>query len=180
MSEERRVTSNIKLEGASIICKNFRGKKRDFNNEGNRNFGVLLDDDLAEDLERDGWNVKFLKPRPDDPEQVKQPWLPVKVKFGNIPPNIVLIDSRGKSQLDEESVDQLDWTIIQNADVVIRPYNYPAIKGRPAGVSAYLKALYVTVAEKHFAEDDFAEKYFAEKYSNIPDRMTNREEDYGD
>lgn len=157
--DEKRVTSNIKIENARLIFKNFQGKKTDFNDEGNRNFGVLIDDDLAERLEYDGWNVKRLKPRPDDPDRYEQPWLSVKVKFGKISPIVTLINSRGKKKLDEYTIDQLDWSIIKNCDLIIRPYNYPAIKGRPAGVSAYLKAIYVTISEDEFAE----------KYEGIPD-----------
>lgn len=158
MNEER-VTSHIKIEGAKLIFRNFQGKKTDFNDEGNRNFGVILDDQLAESLAADGWRVKYLAPRPDDPEQYRQPWLPVKVKFSAIPPIATLINSRGKKRLDEDTIEQLDWSIIKNCDLIIRPYNYPAIKGRPAGVSAYLKAIYVTISEDEFAE----------KYADIPD-----------
>lgn len=158
MSTEK-VTSNIKIEGAKLIFKNFQGKRTDFNDEGNRNFGVLLDDDLAEQLKADGWRVKYLRPREDDPEQYAQPWLSVKVKFNPYPPITVLINSRGKKKLTEETIDQLDWTIIKNCDLIIRPFNYPAIPGRPAGVSAYLKAIYVTILEDEFAE----------KYADIPD-----------
>jgi hypothetical protein len=157
--ENQRVTNNIKIEGAKLIFKNFRGVRTDFNDEGNRNFGVLLDDELAEQLAHDGWNVKHLKPKDDDPTHYEQPWLSVKVKYGNIPPIVQLITSRGKLKLDEESIGQIDWTSIKNCDIIIRPYNYPAIKGRPAGVSAYLKTLYVTVNEDEFAG----------KYSDIPD-----------
>lgn len=157
MSEK--ITSNINIEGAKLIFKNFQGKKTDYNKEGNRNFGVLLDDNLAEQLMADGWPVKFLKPKEDDPDQYEQPWLPVKVKFNPYPPIAVLINSRGKKKLDEETIDQLDWSIIKNCDLIIRPYNYPAMNKRPAGVSAYLKAIYVTISEDEFAE----------KYANIPD-----------
>lgn len=157
MSE--RVTSNISIEKARLIFKNFQGKRTDFNDEGNRNFGVLLDDELAEKLKRDGWRVKYLRPREDDPDHYEQPWLSVKVKFNPYPPIAVLINSRGKKKLDEDTIDQLDWSIIKNCDLIIRPYNYPAIKGRPAGVSAYLKAIYVTISEDEFAE----------KYADIPD-----------
>ncbi len=157
--KEQRVTSNIKIEGAKLIFKNFKGKKSDYNDEGNRNFGVLLDDDLAEQLELDGWNVKHLRPRPDDPDQYAQPWLSVHVKFNPYPPVVVLINSRGKKRLDEETIDQLDWSIISHCDVLIRPYNYPARGGRPAGVAAYLKAIYVTISEDEFAM----------KYADIPD-----------
>lgn len=156
---ERKVTANITLKDARLIFKNFAGKKTDYNDEGNRNFGVLIDDDLAERLEDDGWNVKRLKPRQDseDPEY-RQPWLPVKVRFGDIPPIVVLITSGGKVKLDEGTVDQLDWTRMKTVDLIVRPYNYPARNGRPAGVSAYLKSIYVTVIEDELEE----------KYADIP------------
>lgn len=159
MSEEKKVTSNINLEDAKLIFKNFAGKPGEFNAEGNRNFGVLIPDNLVDDLIADGWKVKFLRPREDDPDQYAQPWLPVKVKFGQIPPIAVLITSRGKCRLTEETIDQLDWSIIKTCDVIIRPYNYPALHGRPAGVSAYLKAIYATIQEDEFAG----------KYAGIPD-----------
>lgn len=156
---EQKVTSNIHIEGARITRRNFKGKKTDFNDEGQRNFCVLLDDELAEKLKEDGWRVKYFKPREDDPDQYQQPFLSVKVKFNPYPPIAVLINSRGKKRLTEDTIDQLDWSRIINCDLIIRPYNYPAIKGRPAGVSAYLKAIYVTISEDEFAE----------KYADIPD-----------
>lgn len=151
--------SNIKIEGGRIIFKNFQGKENPpYNKAGDRNFGVLLDDALAEQLKTDGWHVKYRPPRQDD--GYEQPWLPVKVKYGMYPPTIVLINSSGKFRLDEDTVGQLDWTLIQKSDMIIRPYSYPAMldkKGneiRPAGVAAYVKSLYVTVQE-----DDLAAKY---------------------
>ena len=157
--EERRVTENIKIEGARLMFRNFQGKASQFNAEGDRNFAVQIDAELAERLKDDGWNVKYLRPRQDDPEQHFQPYLNVKVRYGNIPPIAVLINSRGKKRLTEETIDQLDWTMIKNCDVVIRPYNYPALNGRPAGVSAYLKSIYVTIMEDELDE----------KYADIPD-----------
>lgn len=151
---KKRVRNDFSIEGATLVFKNFAGKRTDFNDEGNRNFGVLLDDGLAEKLSNDGWPVKYLHPKEDDPEQYEQPWMKVRVRFNNYPPKIVLINSRGRKKLDEETVEQLDWTKFKTCDVIISPYNYPAMKGRPAGVSAYLKAIYVTVIE-----DEFEEKY---------------------
>ncbi len=165
--KEQKVTSNIYIEGARLFKRNFRGLRTDFNDEGKRSFGVYLDDKLAEKLIEDGWPVKFLKPKEDDPDQYKQPCMYVKVKFGLYPPVAVLINSKGKKKLDEDTIDQLDWTRIKNCDLVIRPYNYPAIKGRPAGVSAYLKAIYVTISEDEFEE----------KYSGVPDIDQNYSEE---
>lgn len=169
MSEQQKITSNIRISGARLIFKNFQGKKTEYNDEGNRNFGVLLDDDLAEQLKADGWKVKYRPPREDDPDQYEQPWLSVKVRFNPYPPIAVLINSRGKKKLTEETIDQLDWSRIVNCDLIIRPYNYPAIKGRPAGVSAYLKAIYVTISEDEFEE----------KYASIP-YLDGEDEDYED
>lgn len=150
----KKVMSNIKIEGARLIFKNFQGKGSNFNKKGDKNFGVLIDDELAEDLKEDGWRIKYRPPREDDPEKHEQAWLPVKVKFGKYPPIAVLITSRGKTRLDEETIGQLDWTAIKTVDLIIRPYNYPEANGRPAGVAAYLKSIYVTVNE-----DDLALKY---------------------
>ncbi len=165
MNEKSRI-SNIKIEGGRLIFKNFQGKENlPYNKEGDRNVGVLLDDELAEQLKADGWHVKYRPPRQDD--GYEQPWLSVKVKYGMYPPTIVLINSNGKIRLTEETVGQLDWTQIQKADMIIRPYEYPAMLDkngkeiRPAGIAAYIKSLYVTVQE-----DDLAAKY-----ADIPDLM---------
>lgn len=166
---EKIVTSNIKIEGARLIFKNFQGKRTEYNDGGNRNFGVLLTDELAHQLEEDGWNVKYRPARDDDPDHYEQPWLSVKIKFDPYPPIAVLINSKGKKRLDEETIGQLDWSYIKNCDLIIRPYNYPAIKSRPAGVSAYLKAIYVTIQE-----DDLALKY-----ADIPD-LDGEDENYED
>lgn len=149
---EFKVTSTINIEGAKLIFKNFKGEKQKYNEKGNRNFGVLIDRDLAEELKADGWKIMYLKPREEGEEP--QPWMKVKVKFGDYPPIINLITSKGRRRLDEDTVDMLDWTQAKNIDLIIRPYNYPATDDRPAGVAAYLKSIYVTVLE-----DEFEQKY---------------------
>lgn len=156
---EYQVLNNINLENATLIFKNFSGRVSEYNKDGSRSFGVLIDDDLAGRLENDGWRVKYLRPREDDPDDHRQAWLPVKVKFNNYPPLITLINSRGKKRLDEDTVEQLDWSRFKKCDLVIRPYNYPEIAGRPAGVAAYLKAMYVTLDEDEFEM----------RYNDIPD-----------
>lgn len=161
--DNKKVIGNIKIEGARMIFKNFQGKPSQYNKDGDRNFGVLLDNELAEALKADGWNVKYRPARNEDEDD--QPWLSVKVKYGMYPPIVNLINSNGKIRLTEETVGQLDWTQIKSADMIIRPYNYPAMVDkegneiRRAGIAAYLKSLYVVVRE-----DDLAAKY-----ADIPD-----------
>ena len=153
---------NIRMEEARIVKKNFSGEKY---GDGQRSFGVLIPDELVEQLQQDGWNVKFFMPRQDDPTQHQQAWLPVKFKFGNVPPNIVLVTSRGRVQLGEYTVGQLDRTRIAYAKLDIRPFSYPAIKGRPAGVSAWLNAIVVYMDEERRP----VENPFANDYADIPE-----------
>lgn len=144
-------TNNLTIENAKILFRNFSGKEARFNPAGQRNFCVILDDDnLAKRLVKDGWSVKYLRPREEgDPEQ---PYLKVKVRFENRPPKIVLISSSGKTTLDEENVNILDWADISNVDLIINPYNWD-VNGK-SGITAYLKTMYVTIEE-----DEFEKKY---------------------
>ena len=50
--------SDITVEGARIIFRNFSGNPTEYNAKGNRVFGLLLDEDLTEQLVEDGWHVK--------------------------------------------------------------------------------------------------------------------------
>lgn len=150
------VRNNVSIEHARIGFKNFKGEEGKFNPAGRRNFCVFLDDpELANMMKEDGWNVRYLRPleEEDDP----QPYLQVAVSFKNTPPKIIMITSRGRTQLDEDSVNILDWADIKNVDLIIRPYNWEA-QGR-TGVKGYLKAMYVTVEEDEFEL----------KYADLPD-----------
>ena len=149
------VEDNIRIEGARIGFRNFSGEEGRFNPKGRRNFCVFLEEDIAKDMEKEGWNVKWLQPREEGDEL--QAYLQVKVVFGKIPPKIVLVTERGKTRLDEDTVNILDWAEIQNVDLVIRPYNWE-VNGN-TGVSAYIKTMYVTLRE-----DEFESKYY-----DVPD-----------
>lgn len=149
------IKNNIVIENGRIGFRNFSGKEGRFNPAGRRNFCVFLESDLAKILENDGWNVRWLEPR--DPQEDKQAYLQVAVSFDNIPPKIVLVTSKGKTILDEESVNILDWAEIKVVDLIIRPYNWD-VNGK-AGVKAYIKSMYVTIAEDEFEQ----------KYRNLPD-----------
>jgi hypothetical protein len=143
------VDKSVTMEDMRIIFRNFAGHEGQYNREGDRNFAVLLDDKVAEDMAADGWNVKYLKPRPDDSEpgvdEHPQAYLSVSVNFKGRPPTIVMITSRGRSFLTEAEVELLDWADIIKTDLIVNPYEW-AVNGK-TGIKAYLKSIYVTIQE---------------------------------
>jgi hypothetical protein len=153
------IKTNIDIENARIGFRNFAGKEGKFNAKGNRNFCVFLDDEVAIDLEREGWNMKWLDPRDDS--DARQAYLSVTVSYGHIPPKIFLVTSKGKTLLDEDSVMVLDYAEVKTIDLTIRPYNWE-VNGK-TGVKAYIKSMYVTIAEDSFES----------KYRDVPDSAVN-------
>ena len=151
-----RPKDNVTFEDARLIWRDFTGERNRFNSD--RTFSIVLTPDVADELEKDGWNVKRRPPREEGDDPLCT--LAVKVVFGKVPPKIVLINSGGKSQkLDKDTVGILDWIKVKTADVVIRPYNYD-FNGH-TGTKAYLKTLYVT------KEVDALEEKYAE-YEELP------------
>lgn len=157
------VNKNLVVENARIGFRNFSGKEGKFNPAGRRNFCVFLEKEMGEQLEKDGWNIRWLEPR--DETEDRQAYLQVAVSYDNIPPKIVLVSSHGKTQLDESSVNLLDWAEITNVDLIIRPYNW-TVNGKE-GVKAYVKSMYVTIAEDNFEN----------KYLDVPDSAINTMQD---
>lgn len=135
--------NTVVMEGVRIIFRNFAGKEGQYNREGDRNFAVLLDEKTAASMERDGWNVKILKAREEGDED--QHYLQVAVNFKGRPPRVVMITSRGRTNLEEKQVEILDWADIRNVDLIVRPYEW-VVNGK-SGVKAYLQSIYVTIEE---------------------------------
>lgn len=135
--------NTLLMEDARIIFRNFAGKEGMYNREGDRNFCILLPEEVAEQMDKDGWNVKSLKAKEaGDPDQ---PYLQVSVGFKGRPPKIVMITSRGRTDLGEEECELLDWADIRNVDLIVRPYEW-TVNGK-SGIKAYLKSIFVTIEE---------------------------------
>lgn len=149
---------NLIIENAQLVFRNFSGKAGKYNPAGRRNFCVILDYDTAIQLEKDGWNVRWLDPKEEGDD--KKPYMSVAVAFNIRPPHVVLISGQGKSALDEASIDLLDWAELETVDLSIRPYAYDVNDKK--GIKAYLKSLYATLAE-----DEFESKYY-----DTPDSAT--------
>jgi hypothetical protein len=149
-------TGTVLLEGVRIIFRNFTGKEGQYNREGDRNFGVIIpNDEIAQRMLSDGWNVKYLKPREDDEDETETPWLSVSVNFDKgRPPQIFLISETNNKRtlMDANMVEMLDWADIKNVDMIVRPYHYE-VSGR-TGIKAYLQKMFVIIEE-----DELERKY---------------------
>lgn len=145
----------LQIDGARIIFRNFKGKPSKYNDEGDRNFALVIPDaETAQQLLDAGWNVKVKPPREDGEEPLR--FLAVKVKFNGHGPAIYLQTGNSRNKLDEETVGMLDDIDIQSVDLDIRPYHWEA--HGESGISAYLQSMLVTQRVDRFAERFAAEK----------------------
>ena len=147
----------VLIEGAQLVFRNFTGIEGQFNREGDRNFCVLLEPDVAEQMAKDGWNVKSLRAR--DEGDADQPYIQVSVGYKGRPPHVVMITSRGRVDLGEREVGVLDDVDIANVDLIFRAYEW-TVNGK-SGLKAYLKSLFVTIEE-----DELDLKYAAVEDAN--------------
>jgi hypothetical protein len=151
----------VKIEDTRIMFRNFAGAEGQFNRAGDRNFAVPLDADVATAMSDDGWNIKQLRPREEG--DAPQDYVQVAVSYKGKPPRIVLVTSRGRSELKEEDLNILDYAEIEKVDLIINPYKWviPARGNQEekSGVKAYLKSLYVTLKEDELEQ----------KYANVPE-----------
>lgn len=141
----------VMIEEGRIIFRNFAGREGQYNREGDRNFGAIIpDENVALQMQSDGWNVKQLKQR--EPEDPITYWVPVAVSYRHRPPRVVMVTSRGRTHVPEDMIDMIDYADIRKVDMLLNPYSYN-VNGR-SGVKAYLHALYV-----HINEDELELKY---------------------
>lgn len=139
----------VRIDDAHIAFRNFAGAEGKFNPAGNRNFCVFLPDDTAKKMESDGWTIRWLRARDDEPPQAL---LAVKVNFGNYPPKVVLVSDGHMSQLTDHNINVLDFADLDQVDLILNGYPWE-LQGK-TGVKAYLKTGYFVLVV-----DELAKKY---------------------
>ena len=154
----------LQIDDARIIYRNFAGAPYKFNREGDRNFSIVIpDQEMADALVNEGWNVKIKAPREDG--DVPFMTLPVKVKFNDRGPNVYLQTGNRMNRLDEDSIACLDQIDIVSVDLDVRPYDwvlYEGTKDEKRGRSAYLQSIKVVQDVDRFASR-FAEEEYPEE-----------------
>lgn len=146
MAEEQ--LSPVLIEDAELIYRNFSGREGPYNLPGSRNFCVVLDPVIADQLVADGWNVRLTKVQEEGDDG--RPYLPVQIGYKIRPPRVVLITSRGRTTLDESMIEILDWVDIRTADLIANPSHWDV--GGKSGIKAYLKTLFVTIEEDYLEQ----------------------------
>jgi hypothetical protein len=138
------------LDDRPVIFPWFSGKETPMNRAGDRNFGVVLTPQQADELVKAGYNVKSRRPKGEDgqpdmsaPETL---YLKCKINFNsNKPPRVVLVtcidDVCKRTPMDDVNVALLDRQDIDHVDVKITPYDREASDTR----TAYVQNLYVFV-----------------------------------
>lgn len=157
-------TGLLEISDAKITFANFRGVGDMYNQEGNRNFHVVIpDEEIADALENDlnefgvGWNVK----RKVYGEDQLRMTLPVKVKYTErSQPKVFLVSGDNRLELKEKTIGMLDDIRIRSVDINIRPYDGTGIRGPHR--TAYLQSIWVVQEldrlEARFAEEEYPEE----------------------
>lgn len=151
MSETLKFTH---FDGKKLSWRNMQGHATDNVPAGIRSFAMIIEDDLAEELERDGWTCishKLLKKT--DPEGPIVSRLKVKINFNSPnPPRIYVSSSDGKrrtlvdeSWLDEQNIDRrsIEWV-----HVSVNPYR-SHVNGKD-WCTAYLDEMIIKLSEGAF------------------------------
>lgn len=151
--------NKIFIENARIIFRNFSGKPSQYNRDGKRTFSLILTPEEADRFSKEGWNVKYLKPR--EPGDEPTPILNVQVRYRKEDPSrdpkVYTVTGRKKTLLNENTVGTLDFAEFTNIDLLISPYRWTNTATGERGVSAYLQEAYFTMVEYFGGKYDFDE-----------------------
>lgn len=126
-----------------IKFRNFKGEEGMYNQRGYKTFSAVLPDEMAEAMLADEWNVKYLKPLEEGEPAL--PIIEIAARFDKYPPRVYLITETARTQLDESSIEILDYADIKSMDFIAQG-SWWSNNGKQ-GWKAYLKTMFVTINE---------------------------------
>lgn len=125
----------------------FDGREDTFNSEGEHNFMIIVPEDEALEMQKEGWNIKVMEGREegDPPEYL----LKVKISYRFEAPMVYIIKGTRRFRADQSDLIDIKRSTCEQIDVIVSPR--PWVQGRESGVSAYVKEMYVKISESRFA-----------------------------
>jgi hypothetical protein len=166
----------VTFRNAQIIFRNFTGKAGPYNEEGERSFAVLLDEDLAKQLHDRGMNIKPIKKREGDEDDEQMYYLPVAVSYRIRPPRVYMVTGDGdvmplrKTLLTEDLLSMMDNLELAEAHMVVAISNYD-VRGTK-GKKAYLQSFF-----GHVLMDELEQEYATVEDMIHVDTEEHREDD---
>ncbi|AXQ61296.1 hypothetical protein SEA_LIBERTYBELL_55 [Streptomyces phage LibertyBell] len=165
---QQKYIPEMQLDGVRLIWRNFEGREEQFNAEGNRNFHVVLPEDVAQEMIKQGWNVKQKPPRDEEDEPFY--YLKVKVSFKFKAPRLTTVSKKWDPKLNrqklvrnllpEELVLTLDMFEFEKVDLILSPSRWN-VRGE-SGVTAYVKTGFFFIKqdalEERYAQIPFADE----------------------
>lgn len=150
----------ILMDNVKIKYPNFAGIRKQFNDEGDRNFVVVIEDpEIAEELRERGFNIRIKTP--DNPGEVPEMQFKVVVSYRFSAPIAYLKTGRKLKELTEESIGILDSIEMERVDLDLRLGKEWSAGGR-TGRTAYLDKIVVVQEVNRFlaryAEDEYPEE----------------------
>lgn len=126
---------------------NFDGRQSTFNDEGDHNFTLIIDEEKAHEMIAEGWNVRRMEGREegDPPEYL----LKVKISYRFEAPAVFILKGSRRFRADQADLQDIKRETVKQIDVIVSPK--PWVHGRDTGVSAYVKEMYVQINESRFA-----------------------------
>lgn len=137
------MNKTVTIKNTRIIFRNFSGKERKNNQEGERTFCVVLDDSTAEQLIKDKWDVRYI-PGIEDKDKPK-PYVQVTINPNTFFPSVILLDETSRRILNEDNIERLNKVKIKSSDITINGYSW--VVGSHRGVKVYLEELIATIEE---------------------------------
>ena len=140
------------LELADVRVKwsfsHFDGREEGYNSEGDHNFTVILDEEIAKKALAEGWAVKEMDPyeEGDPPEWL----LKCKISYKYEPPLIYLIKNQRKLRAEVRDLRDIRRDTTERIDVILQPSRW--VNGPNSGITAYVKELYATVRQSRFRD----------------------------
>ena len=155
----------IAVENAVIIWTNFAGAPTKYDrNGGKRTFTLVLPEHMANELQDEGWNIKFREPKDEDSDPLYFTEIAINLDARKPPQFTVFTEFAGKKRarpLRGDAIGELDNIDIESVDLVIGVHRYDGDKYTAKG---YANVVNVIQAKDEYFGDKYAEYYADEDY----------------